>query len=108
MSVNRTDYLMYGVKLAYDAIEVHDDKYLPMVEGHQDAPYNIIADGMGGDYLVAGKIIAESDPYDGMVFTEITEDLLPKDTEGLAKKIADDMGFPEPPKLRLYLFSHYS
>lgn len=106
MGVDRTDYLMFGIKLDYDAVDY--DRHEAMIEGQPGAPFDIILDGMGGKYSVVGKVIAKSDPYDGIEFTEITEDLLPAAPDELAKTIAVSLGLPEPPKLRLYLFSHYS
>lgn len=106
MSVNRTDYLMFGVKL--DPRVVDHDRDQAMIEGQPDAPFDLIYDGMSGEYAVAGKVIARSDPYEGMVFTEITDELLPKDTEALSGAITSQLELAELPKMKLYLFSHYS
>lgn len=105
MSVDRTDYLMFGIKV--DPGLVDHDKHEPMMAGAPGAAFDLVYDGMGGKYAVAGKIIAQSGDYDGMVFTEITDDLLPNDPQGLAATIAGSFNI-EVDKLRLYLFSHYS
>lgn len=96
---------MFGTKLDYDTVDY--DKHLALIEGQPGAPFDLIVDGMSGQYAVAGKIIAQSDKYDGMVFTEITDEMLPKDVPALQAEIETAFGAPVD-KLRLYLFSHYS
>lgn len=104
MGVDRTDYLIYGVKIDPDLVDY--DKHEDLINGAPTAPFDLVYDGMSGQYAVAGKIIARSDPYEGLEFKEITEDALPPDPEGLSAKIAATFGAPAD-KLRLYLFSHY-
>lgn len=104
MGVDRTDYLIYGAK--FDPALVDYDKHESMIAGEPGAPFDLIYDGMSGKYAVAGKVIAKSDRYDGLEFTEITDEMLPKDPAALAGLIRDLLGV-DPGKLRLYLFSHY-
>jgi len=69
MSVDRTDYIVFGWKLPYEMkdsngeqINFYDDeKYEPMLDGDPDEPYRLIVDGMMGYYVVFGKVIAEAD-----------------------------------------------
>lgn len=105
MGVYRTDYLMYGVKVDPKAVDW--DKHEALIEGRPDAAFDLIYDGMSGQYAVAGKVIAKSDPYSGLEFTEITDDMLPTDTEGLQASIVEAFG-PVTDKMRLFLFSHHS
>jgi hypothetical protein len=106
MGVDRTDYLMFGVKVNPRAVDY--DRHQAMIEGQPGAPFDLIDEGMSGKYAVAGKIIAKLDNYDGIEFIEITDDLLPKDPEGLSAVIAQELDLPEPPKQNLCLFSHFS
>ena len=107
MSVNRTEYLMFGAKMDYSALDW--DKHEAEVEGGSDAKFNLVVDFMGGEYIVAGKIIARSDGYDGIGFVEITADKLPQDANALAATISESFGVEiSGGDLRLMLFSHYS
>ena len=63
MSVDRTDYVIYGVDVGYD--NVSWEKFEPELHGSPDARFDLIYDGMNGEYAYAGKIIAVADSYDG-------------------------------------------
>lgn len=107
MSVYRTDYLIFGVKLDYDVFDL--DKHEAEAEGRPDASFDLVADNMCGKYVVAGKIIARSDPYDGIEFREISASDLPQDVPLLAKTVSDKMGVTlTPAEFKLFLFSHFS
>jgi hypothetical protein len=56
MGVARTDYLIYGAKVDYDAVDY--DKHGAEMEGRPGAAFDLIVDNMGGKYAVAGKVIA--------------------------------------------------
>lgn len=105
MSVDRTDYLFFGVNVGYEAIDY--DRDLDIIEGQPVRPFDLVSDGMSGQYAMAGKIIAKSDPYEGIQFTEITPDKLPSDPEKLMEQIAERFGVQTQPP-RLFLFSHFS
>jgi len=105
MGVYRTDYLMYGVKLAFDQVDY--DKHEAEIHGEPGAAFDIVYDGMSGKYAVAGKVIARSDGDEGLEFTEITDDLLPKEPAALKATIEASIGAPVG-DMKLYLFSHYS
>jgi len=68
MGVDRTDYLVVGWKLKK---ELYDD--LPEDAAMCD---NLIYDGMTGEYLVFGKIIATANEPEGFDFTEIKPESL--------------------------------
>lgn len=106
MGVDRTDYLMFGVKVDPEKVSEKYDELQAMIEGAPGAPFDLVYDGMSGEYAVAGKIIAQSSPYDGLDFTEITDALLPKDVTALAAAIGQH--FDSVGTLRLYLFTHFS
>ena len=107
MGVDRTDYLMFGVKVDPDRVSERYEELEPMMDGAPGAAFDLVYDGMSGKYAVAGKIIAKSDEYDGLEFTEITDAMLPSDPDKLRADIAATFGEPAD-KLRLFLFSHYA
>jgi len=104
MGVDRTDYLFYGIDVGYDAVDYDRDE--DVISGTPEAPFDMVYDGMCGKYALAGKIIARSDPYDGLPFKEITPDMLPVPEE-LMRKISERFG-ESGQKPRLMLFSHFS
>ena len=108
MGVNRTDYLMFGVDVGYDAFDW--DKHEAEVEGSMGARFDIVFDGMSGQYCVAGKIIAASDEYAGFEGRKIIDpNNVAVDRDHLAAKISDAFGRPiKPEDLSLILFSHFS
>jgi hypothetical protein len=63
MSVDRTDYVIYGVNVGYD--NVSWDDFEAELSGSPDARFDIIRDGMNGEYAWAGKILARGDQYEG-------------------------------------------
>jgi len=114
MSVNRTDYIVFGWKLPYELKNskgerinfYDDDKYLPMIEGHPNEPYSLIIDGMSGDYIVFGKIIAEADDDEGWGFNYLTN-LIQDPYELISKyhEVFDVKGIIAHP--HLFIFSHF-
>lgn len=116
MSVDRTDYIVYGWKLPYQiknkngVIDLWDDKYLPMMKGHKGEEYTIISDGMSGGYTVFGKlIISGGDKYEGWEFNDLSIDKL--DANSVKAKYLelfelDDIGGIGEPTL--FIFSHFS
>lgn len=78
MGVDRTDYIVYGYKLPYELknengkIDLWDDKFLPMIEGHQGEEFTLISDGMSGQYNVFGlRIESGGDKYEGWDFVNL-------------------------------------
>ncbi len=105
MGVYRTDYLFYGVKI--DPEKVDWDKHEALICGAPERAFDMVYDGMSGKYALAGKVIAKSDGYDGLEFTEITPDLLPADPAGMLAKITEQFG-PQSDAPKLFLFSHFA
>ena len=107
MGVDRTDYLMFGVDVGYDAFDW--DKHEKEVEGAPGARFDVICDGMSGEYCVAGKIIAASDQYDGFEGRKVIDpNDISIDRDDLARKVSEAFGKPiTPDDLKLILFSHF-
>jgi hypothetical protein len=63
MGVDRTDYVIYGANVG--ASNVSWDDFEREMEGHPEAKFDIVYDGMSGNYAYAGKIIAVSDDHEG-------------------------------------------
>lgn len=108
MGVDRTDYLMFGVDVGYDAFDW--DKHEAEAEGRPDARFDIVFDGMSGKYCVAGRIIAVSDRYEGFEDRTIVEPrAIEVGADDLAQKISEAFEKPVAASdLRVMLFSHYS
>lgn len=104
MGVDRTDYLFYGIDVGCDAVDYDRDE--DVISGVPNAPFDMVYDGMSGKYAVAGKIVAKSDPHEGIEFIEVTPDKLPSDPDGLMRTISERFG-PQAQKPRLFLFSHF-
>lgn len=106
MGVDRTDYLMFGVDVGYDAFDW--DKHEAEVEGAANRRFDVVFDGMSGKYCIAGKVIAKSEPYDGIGMVTIDPDHLGIDRAALAKEVAAAFGKDvTTDDLRLMLFSHF-
>ena len=75
MSIDRTDYIIYGYKLPYmlknanGKIDLWADRFLPMIEGHEGEDFALISDGMNGEYNVFGlRIDSSGGNYSGWEF----------------------------------------
>ena len=106
MGVDRTDYLMWAVDVGADAFNW--DKHENILD--KGEPFQIVYDGMSGDYCMAGHVIARSDPYEGLDRTEIDPCEIGKDRAELAAQIANAFDRPDitPDSFKLILFSHFS
>ncbi len=85
MGVSRNDYVMFGVwmnKLEIKELEKEHPDWLESTEigkyCHKDGfqGFNIIFDGMNGDYLCFGYIIEETDESEGLSFHSYSKDCL--------------------------------
>lgn len=115
MGIDRTDYIVYGWKLPYEMkdskgneIDLWDDKYLPMFEGHKGEKYTIIGDMLSDDYIVFGKVLARADDPNGWNFvhlkfqdSEEKEEL--KDKYREVFDVEGDVADPY-----LFIFTHFS
>lgn len=118
MGVERTDYIVYGYKLPYeirnsngDEIDFYEDyenekenKFLPLIEGHEGEEFTIVSDGMSAEYNVFGLLIKQSD-YDGWGFIELNFGNF--DSEKVKSKYKElfECEIKEEPKL--IIFSHF-
>ena len=105
MGVDRTDYLFWGVMI--DPGKVDRDALEDEIDGAPGAKFDLVLDGMGGQYAVAGKIVAQSDPYEGIEFVDVGPrlDLLDKaGVFGAVGKHFPDKSFSD---FGLLLFSHF-
>ena len=114
MSVDRTDFIIYGWKLPYELknengdIDLWDDKFLPFIKGHKGVEYSLISDGMCGNYTVFGKLLGQAtDDSDGWGFINL--DLSAINSEEVKSKYKElfeiDIIPSEP---YLFIFSHFS
>lgn len=104
MGVYRTDYLMFGVRVDPEEVSNRYEEFEAEIDGAPGRKFDLIYDGMSGKYAVAGKIIARSDPYEGLEFKEIAPADMAWDAE-LMSRIRGS--FPEASGLALILFSHF-
>lgn len=106
MGVDRDDYLVFGV----DVGNCDWDKHQAELEGAPNRRFDIIYDGMCGEYCIAGKIIKRSDPYNGFEMAQIDDGALGIDREALSRAIGEAFDRPDitPDSLSLLLFSHFS
>ena len=102
MGVDRTDYLMWGAKIDSDLVDY--EKHGAEMDGAPSKKFDLINDGMCGKYAVAGKVIARSDPYDGLEFKEISPEDIAWDSSIVSAVRSE---FPDAHEFKLILFSHF-
>jgi len=106
MGVDRTDYLMFGADMG---AKIDYDKHAAEIEGAPNRRFDIVYDGMSCKYCIAGKIIAKSDPYDGIEMVKIDPLKLDVDRAALAASVSDAFGRElSADDFSLILFSHFS
>lgn len=107
MGVDRTDYLMFGLDVGADDFDY--DAFESEVNGEPGRRFDIIFDGMCGKYCIAGKIIAKSDPSEGLEMVKIDPGTLGIDRTALAMAVSDAFGRKlSADDFSLILFSHFS
>ena len=106
MGVYRTDYLMWAVDVGSDAFDWN--KHEAEAEGQPVRRFDIIYDGMSGEYCMAGKIIAKSDQHEGFSPKKIDPADIGIDRDELANKVSEAFERPmTAADFSLVLFSHY-
>ena len=102
MGVYRDDYLMLGARIDFDRIswDYHEAE-IDLADGRR---FDIVRDGMSGEYAFAGKILCKTGQFDDAPIKEITAQDLEPDPSLLAKV---QEVFPEVEKLSLFMFQHY-
>jgi hypothetical protein len=108
MGVDRTDYLMFGVDVGADNFDW--DKHQAEVEGAPDRLFDVVYDGMSGEYCIAGKVLARTDAYRGEPdMVVIDPDDLSIDRSALADIVSVAFGRQySAGDFRLIMFSHFS
>jgi len=64
MSIERTTYIGLYVDIDKYIDDPYEDKMLPYTEGHKDIEFDLIYDGMCGDYMYFGKTYGKIDEYE--------------------------------------------
>jgi hypothetical protein len=105
MGVDRTDYLVWGVKL--DADKIESDDFEAEINGAPDRRFDVIYDGMNGEYAIAGKILARSDPYEGTEFTVVDDELSKLDKYAVLFAVCEAIPIAQMRKFQTFLFSHF-
>lgn len=114
MSINRKDHIVYGWKLAFNLkdvndknIDLWDDKFLPMIEGHEGEEFTLIRDSICGEYNVFGlNIKSYSNDENGWNFEELNfQDF---DDNKVIEKFRELFLHDPIEKPKLFIFSHYS
>lgn len=113
MGVDRYDYLMVGVDLGMDFVRGNDgfyDQFQAEFEGAPDRRFDIVYDGMCGQYCIVGKIIASaSDPYVGFEMQQVDLAQIYVHDPELAMAISEATGKSVTASdLKLLLFSHFA
>jgi hypothetical protein len=107
MGVDRTDYLMFGADMGTARFD--HDKHEAEMSGAPGRRFDIVYDGMCGKYCIAGKVVAKSEPYEGIEMTKIDLTKLDVDRATLAAAVSDAFGKPvSADDFSLILFSHFS
>ncbi|MCS0459494.1 hypothetical protein [Rhizobium favelukesii] len=106
MGVSRTDYLMWATDVGAKAFDW--DKHEAEGEGRDGRRFDVVYDGMCGEYCMAGKIIAVSDEHEGFSPKKISPDDIGIDRDVLTSKVNDAFGISlTSDAFSLVLFSHY-
>ncbi len=112
MSVSRTDYVMLGIKYNnseqfwksvkqhdfMDKDEFFDDCYDDRFEG-----ITIVEDGMNGEYVVVGKVLAQGEDGEGI---QMTPCLKMRSDEYVLQK-ALDKAFGISGNIQIWAFTHW-
>jgi hypothetical protein len=102
MGVYRDDYLMLGARIDFERVDY--EKFENEICGADERRFDVVYDGMSGDYAFAGLILCKTGQFDEAPIKEITAADLELDPELLDKVQA---AFPEVENLSLFMFQHY-
>lgn len=106
MGVDREDYVIIGTKLDYKAeCKIHGDNlYDHYCERTAPKPLSVILDGMCGEYIVVGKIIAKASEYEGFKFTPLLNQVSPPVYDEVREALKE-FGIVATPEI--FIFSHF-
>jgi hypothetical protein len=65
----RADYVIWGVDVGYDNVDY--DIFESEIEGAEGTKFSITYDGRGGEYAIAGYIVADGDQYEGFELQDL-------------------------------------
>ena len=102
MGVYRDDYLVLGARVDFERIDY--DEFEPEIDGVDGRRFDVVYDGMSGNYAFVGKVLCKTGQFDDAPIREITAEDLGNDPDLLDKVQAV---FPEVEKLSLFMFQHY-
>jgi hypothetical protein len=114
MSAYRSDHIVYGWKLPFDikdgngkSIDLWNDKFLPVIEGHEGEEFTLISDYMCGEYAVFGLGVKSCrDNEKGWGFEDLCfQDF---DENKVIQKFRELFEIEPVEKPRLFIFSNYS
>jgi len=112
MSVQCNTYVMIGVKIPYpeeatdefyDKIEPYTDSSFGGIE-HRDG-LTVLLDGMNGEYMTIGKILAKTESYEGFEHP-IEVHFNNEEFFHVASSIEEHFGIKNP-KVGVWVISHY-
>ncbi len=98
-------YLTRGAKVDPDSVDIDRDE--AELDGLRGAAFDLVSDGMSGEYAVAGKIIARCDPCEGIEFQSIPTDAAAWRPEIVAVVRMRFPGAEDGDGFGLYPFSHF-
>ena len=101
MSEDRTDYVFYGFDAGYDNLDY--DEWEGLIESQGNEHFDLIYDGMNGDFAFVGKIIARSDEYEGFARQKIDNPAGVGDIVREVKRV-----FPDAPTFEFHVFTLHS
>lgn len=115
MSVDRTDYIIYGWKMPYEnmgsdgkeLVFYDGPKYRSMTEGHKGEDFSLIVDGMSGEYTVFGFNLSHGgDKYEGWDFVQL--DFSKVDVARVKERFKEVFEKEPETEPTLFIFSHFS
>ena len=114
MSMSKKDHVVYGWCMPFPVknnngviIDLQDDKFLPMIEGHKEKEFTIIINSMYGEYTVFGLAVASSGYNEGG-WDFVNLDFKSLDSKKVTKKFSEVFGFNPESNPELFIFSDYS
>jgi hypothetical protein len=113
MSVQSNTYVIVGVKLEYEHFSEEQEEDL--LEPYKDSAYSgihhhnglcVISDGMSGNYIIAGRVLAKSvdERGEGIDMTEC--DTSPELFAEVAGLLTEHLSI-ENPEVQVLAFTHY-
>jgi hypothetical protein len=113
MGVHKEDFLIIGYKLPYDITDWHNEPYNQYkIKGSDYSGFNIIGDGMCGEYAYFGKIIAslneDDDDWDDVEMSLAKTDAIMQEVRDEFVKIFEGKISLNEHIPKIILFTHYT